>query len=111
MADTPDKGYVVPSEARSSGSTLGAARRRAASQRGVRLARLHPAPGDPGRGDELQPVRDAERRGQALVDPAVLADPAIFPPTRRSRSSKAPGHSASTQRIDIWEEFKSKIGG
>jgi spermidine/putrescine transport system substrate-binding protein len=49
MADTPDKGYVVPAE----GSIfwlghMGVACRRAASQRCLRVAGLHPRPQDPG---------------------------------------------------------------
>jgi len=46
------------------------------------------------------------------VDPAILADPAIFPPA--DTLAKLEGQkdtSGSTQRNDIWEEFKSKVGG
>ena len=81
MADTPDKGYVVPAE----GSIFWL-------DTWVLLADApHPNaayafldfiqhPGDPGQGDQLQQLRHAERQGQAAVDPEVLADPAVFPP-------------------------------
>ncbi|MEX2183650.1 MAG: extracellular solute-binding protein [Chloroflexota bacterium] len=47
-----------------------------------------------------------------FVDPAILADPAIFPPDDVIASLEgAEDTSGNNQRIDIWEEFKSKIGG
>jgi spermidine/putrescine transport system substrate-binding protein len=46
------------------------------------------------------------------IDPAVLADPAIFPPEDVMKNLEgAVDTSGSQQRIDIWQEFKSKIGG
>jgi spermidine/putrescine transport system substrate-binding protein len=46
------------------------------------------------------------------IDPAVLADPAIFPPDDvMSKLEGAVDTSSNQQRIDIWQEFKSKIGG
>ena len=55
--DTADKGYVVPSEGTlfwlDTWVMLADAPHPNAA---VRLARLHPAPGDPGRGDQLQPA-------------------------------------------------------
>lgn len=47
-----------------------------------------------------------------LVDPALLSDPAIFPPDDVMASLEgAQDTSGNTQRLEIWEEFKSKIGG
>jgi len=49
---------------------------------------------------------------KAFVDPAILANPAIFPPEDVIASLEgAQDTSGNTQRIDIWEEFKQKIGG
>ena len=46
------------------------------------------------------------------IDPAVLADPAIFPPDDvMSKLEGAIDLSSDQHRIDIWQEFKSKIGG
>jgi len=46
-----------------------------------------------------------------FIDPAVLADPAIFPPDAVMKNLEgAVDTSSSQQRIDIWQEFKSKIG-
>jgi spermidine/putrescine-binding protein len=46
------------------------------------------------------------------IDPAVLADPAIFPPDDvMANLEGAVDTSGNEQRIDIWQEFKSKIGG
>ena len=46
-----------------------------------------------------------------FVDPAILADPAIFPPDDViAELEGAEDTSGNNQRIDIWEEFKSKIG-
>ena len=59
---------------------VGHARRRAASEHLVRVARLHPSPRGPGQGDELQRLRTPSDEAKPLVDPAVLANPAVFPP-------------------------------
>ena len=67
MADTPDKGYVGPRpRARSSGSTRGCCSptRRIPNAAYALLDFIHD-PGDPGRGDQLQQLRHAERQGQA----------------------------------------------
>jgi spermidine/putrescine transport system substrate-binding protein len=46
------------------------------------------------------------------IDPAVLADPAIFPPDDvMAKLEGAIDLSGDQHRIDIWQEFKSKIGG
>jgi spermidine/putrescine-binding protein len=45
------------------------------------------------------------------IDPAVLNDPAIFPPADVMENLEgAVDTSGNQQRIDIWQEFKSKIG-
>jgi spermidine/putrescine transport system substrate-binding protein len=47
-----------------------------------------------------------------LVDPEILANPAIFPPDDVVANLEgAQDTSGNAQRIDIWEEFKSSIGG
>lgn len=46
-----------------------------------------------------------------FVDPDILADPAIFPPEDVIANLEgAQDTSGNNQRIDIWEEFKSRIG-
>ncbi len=46
-----------------------------------------------------------------FIDPEVLSDPAIFPPAEVMASLEgAVDTSSNQQRIDIWQEFKSKIG-
>ncbi|MFP5343653.1 MAG: PotD/PotF family extracellular solute-binding protein [Candidatus Limnocylindria bacterium] len=47
-----------------------------------------------------------------FVDPEILNNPAIFPPEEVIANLEgAQDTSGNNQRIDIWEEFKSKIGG
>ena len=47
-----------------------------------------------------------------FIDPEVLNDPSIFPPEDVMASLEgAEDTSSSEQRIDIWQEFKSAIGG
>ncbi len=47
-----------------------------------------------------------------FVDPEILANPAIFPPEEAMANLEgAQDTSGNAQRIDIWEEFKSAIGG
>ena len=65
------------------------------------------------RGDELQPVRDAQRRGQGIRRPQ---DPRRHRrssrPTTSSRTSRAAKDtSGNTQRNDIYAEFKQAVGG
>ncbi len=46
-----------------------------------------------------------------LVDPALLADPAVFPPDYVLAKLEGAGDtSGSTQRTDIWEEFRAGSG-
>jgi len=47
-----------------------------------------------------------------FVDPAILNDTAVFPPDDVLKNLEGSKDlSGNTQRIDIWEEFKSKVGG
>ena len=47
-----------------------------------------------------------------LVDPEILANPAIFPPDDVIANLEgAKDLSGNAQRLEIWEEFKSAIGG
>jgi spermidine/putrescine transport system substrate-binding protein len=47
-----------------------------------------------------------------FIDPAILADASIFPPDDvMANLEGAEDTSSSQQRIDIWQEFKSAIGG
>jgi putrescine transport system substrate-binding protein len=46
------------------------------------------------------------------IDPKVLADESIFPPDDVMKNLEgAKDTSGNQQRIDIWQEFKSAIGG
>jgi len=47
-----------------------------------------------------------------FVDPEILGDPAIFPSDEViAKLEGAEDTSGNNQRIEIWEEFKSKVGG
>ena len=71
-----------PRRARCSGWTPGSCSTDAPHPNGgLRLAELHPATRDPGRGDELQPATPRPTtRPRRTSSPEILADPAIFPP-------------------------------
>jgi spermidine/putrescine-binding protein len=46
-----------------------------------------------------------------FVDPELLADPAVFPPEDLvARLEAAEDTSANPQRVEIWAEFRSKVG-
>jgi spermidine/putrescine transport system substrate-binding protein len=46
------------------------------------------------------------------IDPAILNDPVFFPPEAAMKNLEgAVDTSGNQQRIDIWQEFKSAIGG
>ncbi len=113
MADTPDKGYVVPSE----GSIFWL-------DTWVLLADApHPNAAYAWLDFIHDPAIQAEEtnynnygtpndKAKPLVDPKVLADPAVFPPEETfALLEGSKDTSASTQRTDIWEEFKQKLGG
>jgi spermidine/putrescine-binding protein len=49
---------------------------------------------------------------KALVDPEILANPAVFPPEETfDKLEGAEDTSSNNQRLDIWAEFKDAIGG
>ena len=62
---------------------------------------------------ELQPYATPNDEAKKFIDAGDPHRPGDLPARRRRwRSSRAPRtRRATTQRIDIWEEFKSKIGG
>lgn len=113
LKDTPDKGYVVPSE----GTAFWL-------DTWVMLADApHPNISYAWLDFIHRPEVQAEETNYNLyatpnddakefVDPAILADTAIFPPDDViSKLEAQKDTSASTQRNDIWEEFKSKVAG
>ena len=73
---------------------------------------LHPRPRRPGQGDRTTtstPRRTTRPRSSST--PEILNDPAVFPPEDVHRQARGrQDTSGNTHRIDIWEEFKSKIG-
>lgn len=113
MADTPDKGYVVPSE----GTIFWL-------DSWVLLADApHPNAAYAFLDFIEDPAIQAEEtnynnygtpnaKAKPLVDPKILADPAVFPPDEVfALLEGSKDTSASTQRTDIWEEFKQHRGG
>jgi spermidine/putrescine transport system substrate-binding protein len=113
LKDTPDKGYVVPSEGTAFWLDVW-----------VMLADApHPNISYAWLDFIHRPEVQAEETNYNLyatpnddakkfVDPKILADTAIFPPDDViSKLEAQKDTSASTQRNDIWEEFKSKVGG
>jgi spermidine/putrescine transport system substrate-binding protein len=110
MADTADKGYVVPSE----GTIFWL-------DTWVLLA---DAPHPNAAYAWLDFIQDSANQAEEtnynnygtpnakakpLVDPAILKDPAVFPPDATfALLEGSKDTSASTQRTDIYEEFKSK---
>lgn len=113
LKDTPDKGYVVPSE----GTAFWL-------DTWVMLADApHPNISYAWLDFIHRPEVQAEETNYNLyatpnddakefVDPEILADTAIFPPDDViSKLEAQKDTSASTQRNDIWEEFKSKVAG
>jgi spermidine/putrescine transport system substrate-binding protein len=113
LKDTPDKGYVVPSEGTAFWLDVW-----------VMLADApHPNISYAWLDFIHRPEVQAEETNYNLyatpnddakefVDPAILADTAIFPPDDViSKLEAQKDTSASTQRNDIWEEFKSKVAG
>jgi spermidine/putrescine-binding protein len=50
-------------------------------------------------------------KAKQYVDPDLLKDPAVFPPADVMKNLEgAVDTSSNEQRIQIWQEFKSKIG-
>ena len=113
MKDTPDKGYVVPEEGTAFWLDVW-----------VMLADApHPNIAYAWLDFIQRPQVQAEESNYNLyatpnddakqyVDKAILNDPAIFPPDDVITKLEAQKDtSASTQRNDIWEEFKQKVAG
>jgi spermidine/putrescine transport system substrate-binding protein len=112
MADTKDKGYVVPDE----GTIFWL-------DTWVLLA---DAPDPNAAYAFLNFIQDPEvqaeetnynyygtpnDKAKALVDKVVLEDPAVFPPDDvMAKLEGSKDTSGNNQRIDIWEEFKQNIG-
>jgi spermidine/putrescine transport system substrate-binding protein len=113
LADTPDKGYVVPSEGTlfwmDSWVMLADAPHPDAAY--AWLDFIH-RPAIQGEESNYNLYATPNDEALAFVKPELLADAAIFPPADViAKLEGAQDTSGNTQRIDIWEEFKSKIGG
>ena len=94
LKDTKDKGYVVPSEGTAfwldTWVMLTDAPDPEASYAWLNFIQR---PGDPGRGDELQPVRDAQRRGQGVRQAGDPRGPGDLPAGRGGGEARGPaGH-------------------
>ena len=88
---------------------------RAAPAGGTRLAQLHPRPADPGR-RRRRPTTTPPPNDEAkkYVDPAILDNPTVFVPQDIFDSASSRARRTSRRdplRVEIWEEFKSSIGG
>ena len=50
-------------------------------------------------------------RALPFVDPELVADPAVFPPQEMLAGLEVAADTfASSQRIEVWHEFGSKVG-
>ena len=112
LKDTPDKGYVVPSEGTlfwlDTWVMLADAPHPNASY--AWLDFIH-RPAIQGEESNYNFYATPDEEAKAFVKPDLLADAAIFPPEDViAKLEPAQDTSGNTQRIDIWEEFKSKIG-
>ena len=85
-------------------------RGRAPSQRGPRVPELHPRPADPGPGDDHEPLRDAERRGEEVHPAGDPRRPGGVRAGGRSSRALEGAEDTSTDplRNEIWEEFRAK---
>ena len=114
MADTPDKGYVVPSEGTifwlDTWVLLADAPH---PERGVRLARLHPRPrrSRPRRPTTTSTARRTTRPSRSSTRRSWPTRRSSRPMTSFALLEGSKDTSANTQRTDIWEEFKQKLGG
>ena len=113
MADTKDKGYVVPSEGTlfwmDTWVMLADAPHPNAAY--AWLDFIH-RPEIQGEETNYNFYATPNEAAKAFVEPEMLADPAIFPPEDViAKLERRRTRRGNTQRIDIWEEFKSKIGG
>jgi spermidine/putrescine transport system substrate-binding protein len=113
MKDTADKGYVVPSEGSLYWMDTWVMMADAPHPNGAYawLDFIH-RPEVQGEESNYNFYATPNDAAKEFVNPELLADPAIFPPDDVvAKLEPAQDTSGSTQRIDIWEEFKSKIGG
>ncbi len=113
LKDTPDKGYVVPSEGTAfwldTWVMLADAPHPEASYAWLNFIQRPDRQGEETNYNLYATPNDAAKE---YVKPEILNDPAIFPPEEAIANLEGQQDtSSSTQRNDIWEEFKSKIGG
>ncbi len=113
LKKTEDKGYVVPSEGTAfwldTWVMLTDAPHPEASYAWLNFIQRPEIQGEETNYNLYATPNDAAK---AYVKPAILADPAIFPPDEAvAKLEGQQDTSSSTQRNDIWEEFKSKVGG
>lgn len=113
MADTPDKGYVVPSEGTlfwlDTWVLLTDAPHPNASY--AWLDFIH-RPAIQGEETNYNLYATPNDEAKAFVKPEILADEAIFPPEEAiAKLEGAQDTSGNNQRIEIWEEFKQAVGG
>jgi spermidine/putrescine transport system substrate-binding protein len=112
LADTPDKGYVNPSEGTLFWLDTWVMLADAPHPNGsyAWLDFVH-RPAIQGEESNYNFYATPDEAAKEFVKPELLADPAIFPPEDVvAKLEPAEDTSGNTQRIDIWEEFKSKIG-
>jgi spermidine/putrescine transport system substrate-binding protein len=112
LKDTADKGYVVPSEGTlfwlDTWVMLADAPHPNVSY--AWLDFIH-EPAIQARETDWNLYATPNDEARPLVDPKILADPAIFPPEDvMAKLEGAKDTSGNNQRIDIWEEFKQSIG-
>lgn len=113
LKDTKDKGYVVPEEGTAfwldTWVMLADAPHPNISYAWLNFIQEPQNQGEETNYNLYATPNDAAKQ---YVDPKILADPAIFPPDDvMSKLEAQKDTSSSTQRNDIWEEFKSKVGG
>ncbi len=113
LKDTKDKGYVVPSEGTAfwldTWVMLADAPHPEASYAWLNFIQRPEIQGEETNYNLYATPNDAAKE---YVKPEILNDPAIFPPDEAvAKLEGQQDTSSSTQRNDIWEEFKSKVGG
>ena len=112
LKDTKDKGYVNPSEGTLFWLDTWVMMAEAPHPNGsyAWLDFIH-RPKIQGEESNFNFYATPDEAAKPYVSPDLLKDPAIFPPEDViSKLEPAQDTSGNNQRIDIWEEFKSKIG-
>ena len=112
MADVKDKGYVVPSEGTifwlDTWVLLADAPNPNASYAWLDFIQ---DPKNQAEETNYNLYGTPNDKAEPLVDPAVLNNPAVFPPPDVFKILEgSQDTSSNNQRIDIWEEFKQNIG-